>query len=166
MTQSDSKEPDGKISVAFVCLGNICRSPMAEAVFTSIVKDLGKSHYFKRIDSFGTGAYHTGEDPDHRSVATCKRHGVPVCHKAQQIKPKHFHEFEYIIAMDSSNKANLLRIKPQGSKAIVKMFGEWRTDSSYGEIVEDPYYGGSSGFERNYNQICHFSNEFLKQELS
>ncbi|CDK24271.1 unnamed protein product [Kuraishia capsulata CBS 1993] len=154
-----------KFSVAFVCMGNICRSPMAEAVFNKTVSDLGYSDSIDKVDSFGTHAYHSGEDPDYRTLETCRRHSVPVKHHAQSISANDFKEFDYIIGMDRSNMAALEKKRPQGSKAIVKMFGEWRTDPSYGKIIEDPYYGGSSGFERCYNQVRHFSEEFLKQEI-
>lgn len=154
-----------QISVAFVCLGNICRSPMAEAVFTHCVKSEGLQDRFSKIDSFGTASYHVGESPDHRSSATCKKHSVPVNHKAQQIKSRHFDEFDYIICMDESNLRNLNRMKPENSKARISLFGEWNTDGKYRKIVDDPYYGGDDGFEYNFQQITHFSKEFLKSEL-
>lgn len=74
-----------QISVAFCCLGNICRSPMAEAIFKHTVSSAGVSDKFKEITSFGTAAYHIGEPPDHRSVETCENNGVPISHLAQQI---------------------------------------------------------------------------------
>ncbi|KAK6459154.1 Ltp1 protein phosphatase [Scheffersomyces xylosifermentans] len=154
-----------KISVAFVCLGNICRSPMAEAVFKHKVKELGYSDYFDLIDSYGTGAYHVGESPDSRSTKTCKKHGVPVNHRAQKISHVDFQKFDYVIAMDESNKSDLLYIKPRSSTAVVELFGKWRTDSQYSTIVSDPYYGGINGFETNFQQLNHFSEEFLKQEI-
>ncbi|KAI0464646.1 hypothetical protein LJB42_002266 [Komagataella kurtzmanii] len=153
------------ISVAFVCLGNICRSPMAEAVFTHLVKEKGLDSEFKKIDSFGTSGYHIDDTPDHRSVACCKKHGVPVNHRGQQISPDDFYHFDYILAMDESNLSNLKRIQPKDSNAVVRLFGDYRTDKSFHRIVEDPYYGGSSGFERNFKQITHFSEEFLNKEL-
>ncbi|ODV80951.1 LMWPc-domain-containing protein [Suhomyces tanzawaensis NRRL Y-17324] len=159
----DSK--DKQISVAFVCLGNICRSPMAEAIFKHKVNELGYSPYFKRIDSFGTGGWHIGQSPDHRSAKTCRKHGVPVNHAAQQILPSDFKDFDYVIAMDESNKSDLLYSKPRESKAVVEMFGKWRTDSAFAKVVADPYYGGNDGFEVNFQQLSHFSEEFLKQEV-
>ncbi|ODQ78702.1 hypothetical protein BABINDRAFT_38768 [Babjeviella inositovora NRRL Y-12698] len=155
-----------QISVAFVCLGNICRSPMAEAVFAHKVKELGYSDRFKRIDSFGTAGYHVGEDPDHRSSATCKKHGVLVKHRGQQFKANDFKNFDYVIAMDEENKRNLLRIMPKTSNARVELFGEWNTEpGKFSNIVEDPYYGGINGFEHNFEQVSHFSENFLEQEV-
>ncbi|CCC67680.1 hypothetical protein NCAS_0A11220 [Naumovozyma castellii] len=154
-----------KIAVAFVCLGNICRSPMAEAVFKHTVKKNHLEDRFKKIDSFGTARYHIGETPDSRSSSTCRKHGVPVDHRAQQIKPAHFTEFDYIICMDESNLKDLRRIQPKGSKAVVCMFGEWNLDGAYDKVVDDPYYGGVDGFEYNFKQVCNFSENFLKKEL-
>lgn len=138
---------------------------MAEAVFKSRVKELGYENRFKLIDSYGTGSWHIGESPDSRSARTCRKHGVPVNHAAQQITKDDFGKFDYVIGMDKSNKEDLLFMKPRNSSAKVAMFGEWRTDKSFGEVVVDPYYGGIDGFEVNFQQLCHFSDEFLKQEL-
>lgn len=157
--------PEKKISVAFVCLGNICRSPMAEAVFAHTVNKQQLNKHFDRIESFGTAGYHVGEDPDYRSSATCHKHGVPVNHSAQQIRSKHFKEFDYIICMDTSNLSNLNRITPVDSVTRAKLFGEWNTDNKFKKIVDDPYYGGDDGFEYNFKQVSYFSEEFLKREL-
>lgn len=156
---------ENKISVAFVCLGNICRSPMAEAVFRHTVKQNHLEERFEKIDSFGTAGYHVGETPDSRSSSTCRSHGVPVNHRAQQIRAHHFNEFEYIICMDESNYRNLDRLKPKGSKAQIYLFGHWNSDGQFNKIVDDPYYGGKEGFEYNFKQVTYFSKEFLKREL-
>lgn len=138
---------------------------MAEAIFKHKVKELGYSDYFKLIDSYGTSGWHIGDSPDARSAKTCRKHGVAVNHSGQQISPKDFKKFDYVIAMDESNKADLLHSKPRDSLAKVDLFGKWRTNEEFGKIVEDPYYGGINGFEVNFNQISHFSEEFLKQEV-
>lgn len=138
---------------------------MAEAVFKHKVKELGYEDRFNVIDSFGTSGWHTGEAPDHRSASTCRKHGVPVNHRAQQITSKDFARFDYVIGMDESNRGDLMHMKPRGSKTRVAMFGEWKTDPQYAKTVLDPYYGGREGFEVNFRQIGHFSEEFLKQEL-
>lgn len=142
-----------------------CRSPMAEAVFKHKVQELGYSDRFGLIDSFGTGGWHVGDSPDHRSASTCRKHGVPVNHRAQQISSRDFARFDYVIGMDESNKGDLLHMKPRDSKTRVALFGEWKTDPQFSNIVLDPYYGGRLGFETNFQQITHFSEEFLKQEL-
>ncbi|VEU23935.1 DEKNAAC105281 [Brettanomyces naardenensis] len=158
----EDKQP---VRVAFVCLGNICRSPMAQAVFSKVVKDRGHTKVISKIDSFGTAAYHTGETPDYRTVAVCKQHEVPINHRAQKIAPAHFQEFDYIICMDEANLHTLRSRQPRGSKAVVRMFGHWRQDKSFPEVVEDPYYGGVDGFEACYKQCVHFSQEFIKREI-
>ncbi|GMM30876.1 tyrosine protein phosphatase [Martiniozyma asiatica (nom. inval.)] len=128
-------------SVAFVCLGNICRSPMAEAVFSYVANEYGLD---LKIESFGTAGYHVGETPDSRTVSTCKKHRVPINHRAQQIKSSHFNEFDYILCMDESNLQNLKRIQPKNSKAKLSLFGKYRTDPQFEVIVDDPYYGVKS----------------------
>lgn len=138
---------------------------MAEAIFKHKVKELGFADKFETIDSFGTSGWHIGEAPDARSTKTCRKHGVPVKHGAQQIKPADFERFDYVIAMDESNKADLLHTRPRGSTSRVELFGNWRTDTSFNLVVEDPYYGGINGFEVNFQQISHFSEEFLRREV-
>lgn len=138
---------------------------MAEAVFKHTVKEAGLEDRFNIIDSFGTSGWHIGEDPDSRSANTCRKHGVPVSHKAQQISYKDFSRFDYVIGMDESNRGDLLHMKPRDSKTRVAMFGEWKTDDAFSTVVLDPYYGGSLGFETNFRQITQFSKEFLAQEL-
>ncbi|OAV87105.1 hypothetical protein PTTG_29573 [Puccinia triticina 1-1 BBBD Race 1] len=106
-----------KVSVLFVCLGNICRSPMAEAVFAHLVALNGLQHRFETIASAGTAAYHVDEEPDPRTVAVCKRHNVPVNSVAQQVQLSDFDTFDYILAMDTSNLRNLREMQPPQSKA-------------------------------------------------
>ncbi|ODQ67737.1 LMWPc-domain-containing protein [Nadsonia fulvescens var. elongata DSM 6958] len=154
---------DKSVSVAFCCLGNICRSPMAEAVFKHVVKEQDLESHFNVIDSCGTGAYHIGENPDSRSSATCLENGVPVNHKARQVCKADYSKFDYIIGMDEANIETLLRRQPSGTKAKVVLFGDFCEDSSFSRIVEDPYYGGVSGFQRNFEQVKHFSEVFLKK---
>lgn len=138
---------------------------MAEAVFKHTVEQQGYLEYFGAIESFGTSGWHIGEPPDHRLAKTCRKHGVPVQHLAQQITPRDFNRFDYVIAMDISNLADLLHMKPRDCAAKVSLFGAWRTDPHFQQIVDDPYYGGSDGFEINFRQLQHFSEEFLKQEV-
>lgn len=133
---------------------------MAEAVFAHAVKKHNLSENFTRIDSAGTASYHVGSSPDSRSASTCKAHGVPVKHKARKVTVKDFDEFDYVLCMDESNLSDLKRLQPKGSKAIVKLFGEY--DPNGDRIIEDPYYGGNDGFEFNFNQVTRASEGLLK----
>lgn len=134
------------IKVLFVCLGNICRSPTGEGVFRSLVENEGLQENIS-IDSAGTAAYHVGEPPDPRSQAAARQRGIDLSRqRARRVRPDDFQHFDYLLAMDSENHANLMRICPPGHEHKVHMmldFGEGldRRD------VPDPYYVGGNGFE-------------------
>ncbi|KAG9055954.1 hypothetical protein FS842_000678 [Serendipita sp. 407] len=102
-------------SVLVVCLGNICRSPMGQAVLTHVAKERGIDIH---VESAGTAGYHVGDEPDERTVATCQRHGVKINSLAQQVERSHFKRFDYILASDRSNLSTLERVKPADSTAI------------------------------------------------
>ncbi|KAI9178924.1 Low molecular weight phosphotyrosine protein phosphatase [Blastocladiella emersonii ATCC 22665] len=133
---------------------------VCEAVFAQLVRERGLESEF-RIDSAGTAGYHIGSTPDERSVETCVANGVPVKHVARQVQKRDFDEFDYILCMDRSNLKDLQRIAPRGSKAVVKMFGEY--DPQGETIILDPYYGGMDGFERNFQQAKRCSAAFLAE---
>ncbi|KAA1084637.1 hypothetical protein PGT21_033357 [Puccinia graminis f. sp. tritici] len=147
-----------KVSVLFVCLGNICRSPMAEAVFTHLVELNELQDRFETIASAGTAAYHVGEQPDPRTVCVCNKFGVAVNSVAQQVESSHFNTFDYILAMDTSNLRNLREMQPPKCKAQVKLFGEFGD----GDIIKDPYYGANDGFTHNFRQCVDYSVGLLK----
>ncbi|KAH6656109.1 phosphotyrosine protein phosphatase I superfamily [Truncatella angustata] len=152
-----------KVSVLFVCLGNICRSTMAEGVFRSLVKDSPYMERLETIDSCGTGAYHAGDDPDDRTMATLEKNGITdYVHAARKVRPSDFDDFDYIFAMDRSNLSDLKRMrKSDKSKGKIMLFGEY-SGSGKAEIVQDPYYGGQQGFETAYAQCQRYSKNFLK----
>ncbi|KAJ2544377.1 Low molecular weight phosphotyrosine protein phosphatase [Coemansia sp. RSA 1933] len=152
---------DGKTGVLFVCLGNICRSPMAEAVFQHIVETNGISDQFV-IDSSGTSNFHVGDTPDSRSVKTCRDRGVRVNHRARQIRTGDFSKFDYILCMDESNLDDLRMAQPEGSKAHVALFGSY-SDNTKDAIIRDPYYGGNKGFVTNFEQVVRCSLGLLKK---
>ncbi|GAA6029959.1 hypothetical protein JCM8097_009189 [Rhodosporidiobolus ruineniae] len=143
-------------SVLFVCLGNICRSPLAEAVFADICKKRGFDDI--EVDSAGTGGYHVGEAPDERSVAVCKKHGVPINSRCRQLQKSDFTSFDYVIGMDKSNMSNIERVKPRNATATIAMFGSYGD----GRVIEDPYYGGPNGFEETYQQCVRYSEGLLE----
>lgn len=164
---SESSAPHGeKISVLFVCLGNICRSTMAEGVFRSIVKDPSSPyhHLIGNVDSCGTGGYHTGDEPDSRTLSTLKANGITnYRHAARKLRDSDFREFDYIFAMDNSNHSDIRRWrgrKTADGKAQIMLFGEF-SGNDRKEVIQDPYYIGGDAFQKTYEQCRRFSENFL-----
>jgi len=139
---------------------------MAEGVFRSLTKSNPR---IGEVDSAGTGAYHTLNPPDDRTLETLRAHGITdYDHGARQVHAGDFQDFDYIFAMDSYNFSDLQRLqrrtesKGKTTKAKVMMFGDFG-DKRKGEEVVDPYYGADSGFEEVYQQVTRFSKNFLDQ---
>jgi protein-tyrosine phosphatase len=132
--------------VLFVCLGNICRSPLAECVFRDLAARREVDHLFE-IDSAGTSDWHVGDPPDQRSVATARTRGVEVCGASRKLVVDDLRNFDFVIAMDEQNRANILLLGREGRPAArVHLLREW--DSQADSLdVPDPYFGGPSGFE-------------------
>ena len=146
-------------SVLFVCLGNICRSPLAEGAFRKVVEDLGAGGRVL-IDSAGTGGWHQGEAPDPRSIAVAARNGIDIsAQRARQVVKADFSRFEHILAMDSSNLTHLRKLSPAVAPARLRLFLE-----AEGMDVPDPYYGGPAGFETVFRMVMR-SAEDLAAEL-
>lgn len=131
--------------VLFVCLGNICRSPAAEAVFAALVAEAGLSDGFV-LDSAGTGGWHEGEPADARMRRAARRRGVAIGSTARQVVPEDFARFDVILAMDASNLAALRRQAPREHAGKVRLFRELDPEAPGGD-VPDPYYGGDGGFD-------------------
>lgn len=130
--------------ILFVCLGNICRSPSAEAIFRKKADELKLGLEF---DSAGTIDHHKGERSDPRSIKHAENRGYAMTHLARQITPQDFIDFDLIFVMDESNLANVNKVKPSGARAEVKMLREFRKKMDLA-IVPDPYYGGPEDFEK------------------
>ena len=128
------------IRVLFVCLGNICRSPMAEAVFRHMVEEAGLSDVIE-VDSAGTGGWHTGERAHRGTRAVLERHGIPYDGRARQIDRSDFARCDYILAMDDDNLYDLRRMMPPNSKAVLARFLDFAPDAPVRE-VPDPWYDG------------------------
>jgi protein-tyrosine phosphatase len=132
--------------VLFVCLGNICRSPTAQGVFEGLARARGLSHRLY-VDSAGTAAWHIGKAPDRRSQEHAGRRGYSLSHlRARQVQVADFDDFDWVLAMDRDNLAELKAICPmrhQGKVRLLLSFSTLPTDE-----VPDPYYGGASGFEQ------------------
>lgn len=134
-----------------VCLGNICRSPLAEAILQS---KLSKTDFI--VDSAGTGGWHIGQKPDERSIQTALEHGLDITQqRGRQIQQTDFEIFDYIYVMDRSNYKNVLAIAPDASgKSKVKMIlNELHPNENLD--VPDPYYGGQDGFEFVFKLLDH-----------
>ncbi len=137
-----------KISVLFVCLGNICRSPAAEAIFINLLEKKKLTNDFI-IDSAGTGSWHIGKKADSRMIIAAARRDINILSRARQISIKDFEEFQYILAMDDSNYRNLLDLKnniSSADSASIKKIQNFRS-VFYEEEVPDPYFGGDEGFD-------------------
>jgi len=152
------------VRVCFVCLGNICRSPTAEATMRQLLEEEQLTAHIE-IDSAGTGDWHLGEPPDRRAKAAGKRRGIDVRGRARRVVPKDFEEFDYVIAMDRANKGDLLRMAAdEAGRAKIELFRNYDPDSPRDADVPDPYYGEGDGFERVLN-ICEAACRGLLQHI-
>lgn len=140
------------IRVLFVCLGNICRSPLAEALFRHHAEARGVADRFE-IDSAGTSAYHQGAPPDERSSATARSRGVLLTGKSRQIAPADLRHYHYVLVMDAENLHAVQRLaRDSPSTARVHRLREWDTEADSLD-VPDPYYGGSGGFDHVHDVV-------------
>ncbi len=135
-----------RLKVIFVCTGNICRSPTAEAVFRHLVEEAGLMDQVA-IDSAGTHGYHVGESPDRRTATAAAKRGYSLAGQtARQIDEEDFERFDLLLAMDRGHRTFLNRIAPPGSEKKVRMFMSLAAGKG-DQDVPDPYYGGPDGFE-------------------
>lgn len=135
------------VKILFVCMGNICRSPMSQGVFEKLVENAGLSDLI-HADSAGTHTYHVNKPPDMRAQTAASKRGYKLsAQRARRAGPADFEEFDYVIAMDFLNIEHLYEICPPGQDHKIKLFMDFAKDRIE-EEVPDPYYGARSGFER------------------
>jgi protein-tyrosine phosphatase len=146
-------------SVLFVCLGNICRSPLAEGVFRHLTRERGVEDLY-HVDSAGTGSWHVGEPPDRRSAEVARRKGVPLEGVARQIAGHDFERFDWILAMDRENLAALEVMRRRSGRARLHLLRDFDAERGDGD-VPDPYYGGPDGFENVYALVHRAAEAFL-----
>ncbi len=152
-----------KISVLFVCLGNICRSPAAEAIFNKLLEKKGLSERFI-VDSAGTGSWHIGKKADIRMRTAAERRDIHILSRARQINSSDFGKFNYILAMDNSNFFNIINLKKNQSStefASIKKLQDFRSVYME-EEVPDPYFGGEEGFDHVLDILDDSVSGFLK----
>jgi protein-tyrosine phosphatase len=146
-----------------VCLGNICRSPMAEGILRARIEESGKK---VMVDSAGTSDYHTGESPDYRAIRTLEKRGIDISGLgARQFTVKDFNVFDHIFAMDASNMMNILSMarNDDDRKKVALILNVSHPDSN--RSVPDPYYGGMEGFEEVYQMLDEASLKILSTLL-
>ncbi len=153
-----------KVSVLFVCMGNICRSPTAQGVFRALVEREG---LIDRIvtDSAGTIAYHVGEAPDRRARETASKRGIDLSDlRARKVVSEDFERFDYVLAMDQDNFGDLIALCPPGFEERLHLFMDFAPHRPEKE-VPDPYYGGVAGFDRVFDMVEEASRGLLNHIL-
>ena len=140
-----------KRRILFVCLGNICRSPLGEGILRQRAAERGLSHLVE-TESAGTGGWHQGDPPDHRSIAVGKAHGIDISsQRARQLTLEDFTAFDLIFAMDRDNLRNLVRLAPHDSSADIHLFMDYASGTT--RDVPDPYYGTPDDFEHVFAML-------------
>ncbi len=167
-----SQNPQDPLRVVFVCLGNICRSPLAEGIFAHKVAQVGQAHRFS-IDSAGTSAYHVGEAPDPGSIRVARKHGIDIgAQRSRQFVREDLERWDYLIAMDRNNHRDMMRMMPntetwRGRLWLARNFELDEDGAGFDQDVPDPWGGGVGGFAQVYQILdtcCdHLMTHLLRQ---
>jgi protein-tyrosine phosphatase len=155
--------------ICFVCMGNICRSPMAATVMSGRIDEAGLTGRIE-VDSAGTGGWHAGEPADHRALATLRTHGLDgIGHRARRFDPAWFADRDLVVAMDAENLRALRRLAPPGRADEVVLLRSFDPSAAPTELdVPDPYYEGATGFEHVYDLVdagCRGLLEHVRRRL-
>jgi protein-tyrosine phosphatase len=143
----------GQVSVCFVCLGNICRSPTAAGVMRHRLAEAGLAHAVE-VDSAGTAGYHVGDLPDGRARAEARRRGVDIDDRGRQFDRSDLDRFDLVVAMDHENVADLRRLATTDEHhAKIRLLREFDAEAPPGAPVPDPYYGGDDGFAEVFDLV-------------
>jgi protein-tyrosine phosphatase len=150
------------IRVLFVCLGNICRSPLAEGIFVKRAEEINLTAHFS-CDSAGTHDYHRGNQPDGRSVKVAKENGIILNHKARKVELNDFQDFDFFMVMDESVMEFLHRMKPKESKAKLLFMRNFDPQAPQNNEVPDPYYGDINDFKEVFEMLDAASLQLLNK---
>lgn len=147
--------------IVFVCLGNICRSPLAEAIFIDKVKAKKIAHYFE-VDSCGTSNYQIGDQPDSRTIANAAKHGISMNHIARQLKKSDLDYFDLIVAMDGKNLQHIVNLAENNAhRSKVFLMRDFDVHAK-GADVPDPYYGGERSFQEVFEILDRSMENFIE----
>ena len=150
------------VRILFVCLGNICRSPLAEAAFRREAEQAGLD---VEVDSAGTGAWHVGHPPDRRAQAVAERDGVDISDlRARRVTADDFARFDHIVALDRDNYDELRRLRPENARAELSLLLD-HVPGREGQPVADPYYGGDVDFDLAWDEVTRAAR-FLARKLA
>ncbi|ANI79477.1 low molecular weight protein-tyrosine-phosphatase [Sphingobium sp. EP60837] len=148
------------ISVLFVCLGNICRSPLAEAALRAEAERAGLSI---KVDSAGTGDWHVDCPPDKRAQAVALRNGIDISnYRGRQVTAQDFHRFDHIFALDADNLQNLRRIRPSDGTADLRLLMDL-VPGREGTSVTDPYFGEDAGFDETWGDVTRAAKALIER---
>lgn len=149
-----------KTKILFVCLGNICRSPLAEAIFKHKIKEKGLQAQFE-VHSCGTANYHVGTTPDPRTIKNALRNGVVIDHLGRQLSKNDLVAYDFIIAMDKSNHANISKLENARDHSLkIKLMRSFDLTPT-GDEVPDPYYGDEADFQNVFDILSHSVDSFI-----
>lgn len=151
------------VSVLFVCLGNICRSPLAEAALRA---EAERSGVPIEVDSAGTGDWHVGSPPDSRAQAVAQRHGIDISgYRGRQVSAVDFRHFTHVFALDAENLKNLRHIRPSDGTAELRLLMDL-VPGREGSGVTDPYFGDATGFDVTWDDVTRAAKAFVEQLLA